>query len=177
VKLSPVEPLNRTHLTDDFDCGSTAQSQWLRRHALQAQSSGGSRVYVVSDLGTERVVGYYALAAGDISPASAPGRLLTGRLLKGQGAYDQPVIVLTRLGVDQSAQGMGLGAQLVMDAFDRVNETADLVGVRALLIHCESEAARAFYRKLARFEESPSDPLHLLLLIKDLRRAIRRAEW
>jgi hypothetical protein len=45
-----------------------------------------------------------------------------------------------------------------------------------LLIHAESETAAAFYRHLTTaFEPSPTDPLHLVLLIKDLRREIRRA--
>ncbi|WP_160330469.1 hypothetical protein [Sphaerimonospora mesophila] len=42
----------------------------------------------------------------------------------------------------------------------------------ALLIHCETEPARTFYLKLARFETSPTDPPHLFLLPKDMRRAI-----
>jgi hypothetical protein len=48
------------------------------------------------------------------------------------------------------------------------------VGVRALLIHAEDADAREFYR-LARFEPSPVDDLQLLLLLKDLRKAIRRS--
>lgn len=167
MKLSPVEPLARAHSTAEFDCGSPAQSEWLHRYALQAHASGGSRVYVVTDLDVDRVVGYYALAAGSVAPAAAPRRLR-----QGAGGYDQPVILLTRLGVDRTGQGVGLGRALLVDALRRVDATADLVGVRALLIHCESERARAFYLKLARFEESPTDPLHLLLLLKDLRRAL-----
>ncbi|GIH71066.1 GNAT family N-acetyltransferase [Sphaerimonospora thailandensis] len=167
MKLARVGPIERDDRLNDFDCGSTAQSEWLKRHALQAHSSGSSRVYVVRDIGLNRVVGYYALAAGSVVPASAPARLL-----QGAGRYDQPVVVLTRLGVDVAVQGAGLGRALVVDAFRRVADVADQVGVRALLIHCETEAARAFYLKLSRFEASPTDPLHLFLMLKDLRRAI-----
>lgn len=39
-------------------------------------------------------------------------------------------------------------------------------------LHCESEAARDFYLRLAKFEVSPTDPMHLMLLMKDLRRAL-----
>lgn len=167
MKLSSVEPLGRAHEIAAFDCGSPAQTDWLRRHASQAHASGTSRVYVVRELSTDRVVGYYALAAGSVAPADAPGRLL-----RGAGGYDQPVILLTRLGIDLSVQRSGLGRALLVDALRRVEAAADLIGVRALLIHCESEEARAFYMKLARFEESPGDPMHLLLMIKDLRKAV-----
>jgi hypothetical protein len=47
-----------------------------------------------------------------------------------------------------------------------------VIGVRALLIHAESDDARAFYEHLGEFERSPTDPLHLMLLMKDLRPAL-----
>jgi hypothetical protein len=44
-----------------------------------------------------------------------------------------------------------------------VASASDILGARALLIHCEDEAAKAFYRHLGDFEASPGDPLHLFL--------------
>lgn len=167
VEFGPVVPLAPEHETADFDCGSEAQTAWLRRHGLQAQQAGTSRVFVVTPVGSNAVAGYYALAAGSVEPDEAPGRVRTG-----VGRHPVPVVLLTRLGVDRSVQGLGLGTALVKDAFIRVEQAADVIGVRALLIHAESEAARAFYLHLAEFEPSPSDPLHLVLLPKDLRRAM-----
>jgi GNAT superfamily N-acetyltransferase len=164
-----VEPLLSAHTVAGFDCGSRAQSDWLIEHAMQAHRSGLSRVYVVRDVtdGDERVVGYYALAAGSVAPAEAPRPLM-----QSAGRYHQPVVILARLGVDRGAQGAGLGRALVVDALRRIAAAADVIGVRAVLIHCESEAARDFYLRLAKFESSPTDPMHLLLLMKDLRRAL-----
>ncbi|GAA1464687.1 N-acetyltransferase [Nocardiopsis exhalans] len=169
-RFGPVEPLTAHHKTADFDCGSHAQSDWLADHALQAHRSGGSRVYVVCDEDPDSdrpVVGYYALAAGSIVPSAAPSRLL-----RGAGRYRQPVVILTRLGVDTRVQGIGLGKALVVDALRRVAVASETIGVRALLIHCESESARQFYLGLTQFERSPSDPMHLVLLMKDLRHAL-----
>jgi hypothetical protein len=59
-----------------------------------------------------------------------------------------------------------------VDALQRVNAAADIVGVRALLVHAANQKARDFYQALADFEASPTDPLHLFLLIKDLRRSL-----
>jgi hypothetical protein len=50
----------------------------------------------------------------------------------------------------------------------RVAGAADLIGARALLIHCEDDRARQFYLHVADFEPSPTDPLHLFLLLRDL---------
>lgn len=166
--LGPVEPLDASHSIADFDCGSEAQTHWLRRHAAQSQSGGMSRVFVVQRRGDERVVGYYALSTGSVLHADASTRLAAGA-----GRYDIPVVVLTRLGVDRSEQGKGLGRALVVDALRRVDRVSDEVGVRALLIHAEDDEARRFYLRLASFEPSPVDDLQLLLLLKDLRRAIR----
>lgn len=121
--------------------------------------------------GTSEVVGYYALAAGSASHDEAPPRLT-----KGIGRYPIPLVILTRLGVDTTAQGQGLGAELVRDALLQAASIADRVGVRALLIHAETPTAAGFYRRIsAGFQDSPTDPLHLYLLIKDLRQTIREA--
>lgn len=69
-------------------------------------------------------------------------------------------------------QGLGLGRALVADALRRVAAASEVIGVRALLIHCENDAARDFCLRLAKFDASPTDPLHLFLLMKDLRKAL-----
>jgi GNAT superfamily N-acetyltransferase len=167
----PIEPLASDHDVASFDCGSEAQTDWLRRHAYQAHKSDTSKVYVVCRRRTRLVVGYYALAAGSIDHEAA-----SPRMLKGVGRCAIPVIILTRLGVDRSEQGRGLGLALVRDALLQTAAVADSVGVRALLIHCETPEARAFYERIdPAFEASPTDPLHLFLLIKDLREAIAAA--
>lgn len=167
ARYGPVEKLETKHDIGAFDCGSDARTTWLRRHALQSQAGGMSRVFVVRRLGDDKVVGYYALTTGSILHADASRRLTAGT-----GGYDIPVVILTRLGVDLSEQGRGLGRALVVDAFRRIDRIAEEVGVRALLIHAEDADVREFYLRLARFEPSPVDDLQLVLLLEDLRRAI-----
>jgi hypothetical protein len=164
-RYSPVELLTAAHNVDNFDCGSESETLWLRRHGLSEQNSRTSRVYVARRQIDDQVVGFHALSTGAVLPLEAPGRVS-----KGVGSYPISVIVLTRLGVDLSEQDQRLGRSLLVDALQRVNAAADIVGVRALLIHSANEQARDFYRGLAEFEASPTDPLHLFLLIKDLRR-------
>ncbi len=128
-------------------------------------------MFVVSFAGTRRVAGYYALAAGSVSQEGVPPRIA-----RGIGRYPVPVVILARLGVDITAQGGGLGTALVRDALFQTAATAERVGVRALLIHAETDRAAAFYRGLdPAFEPLPSEPRHLVLLLKDLRKAIRKA--
>jgi predicted N-acetyltransferase YhbS len=118
---------------------------------------------VVTPAGEHQVVGYHALAAASVSHEDAPPALL-----KSAGRSPIPIILLARLGVDITAQGHGLGKALVKDAMLRSSQAAQIVGAKALVIHAESEQARAFYLHLAEFDVSPTDPLHLMLLMSEI---------
>ena len=166
-RFSAVELLTPAHRVDEFNCGSDDESLWLRSHGVVAQHSGSSRVYVVRRLADDRVIAFDALSAGAVLALEAAGRMAAS-----DADYPISVITLTRLGVDLSEQGQGLGRGLLVDALRRINAAADIVGVRALLIHAANLRARDFYQVFAEFENSPTDPLHLLLLIKDLRRSL-----
>lgn len=159
--------LTQEHELERFDCGDDAMSEWLRKFAFTSDRAGMCSVYVSCPVEESRVAGYYGLATAGVSPASAPERIT-----KGVGRYDIPVILLARLAVDREFQGMRLGQALLRDALKRVLNVSDQVGVRAVLIHCLDESARAFYMKFAEFESSPTDQLHLQLLLKDLRKSL-----
>ncbi|HEX9774743.1 MAG TPA: GNAT family N-acetyltransferase [Actinomycetota bacterium] len=169
MALSQAEPLSAAHALDDFVCGEPELELWLKRHALQNQAAGSSRTFVVRDEG--QVVGYYALAAGSVEFSDAPERIT-----KGLGLYPIPVVLLARLAVRTDHQGAGLGKALLKDAMIRTATTAQSVGVRALLVHAMHERAAQFYRRFG-FEPSPTDPLHLLLLMKDLMAHLREAGY
>jgi ribosomal protein S18 acetylase RimI-like enzyme len=164
------EPLGGKHRLEGFDCGEESLTRWLLRYSHHAEAAGSARIFVTTDDG-ERVVGYYALAVGQVQSADA-----TARMLKGQ-PVDRPipVVILARLAVDQAHQGQGVDRSLLQDAMLRCATVADQAGVRALVVHASNEEAQAFYRRFG-FEESPTDPLHLILLMKDLKRYLDEAE-
>jgi GNAT superfamily N-acetyltransferase len=159
----PVPYQPGRHDVSAFECGSEAQTRWLRHVARTAQMAGTARVYVVTPVGESRVLAYHALAAASVAQGDAP----TG-LRRSAGRSPIPVILLARLGVDLTAQGRGLGAALVKDAMRRAHQASRTIGARALLIHAESERAPTFYLHLAEFEVSPTDPLHLVILMSEI---------
>jgi GNAT superfamily N-acetyltransferase len=81
-------------------------------------------------------------------------------------------MLLARLAVALPHQGRGLGTALMRDALLRTAAAADIAGIRALLVHVKDEAARRFYLRYE-FEPSPTDALHLFLLLKDLKALLR----
>ena len=64
-----------------------------------------------------------------------------------------------------------IGAGLLKDAMWRTLQAAEICGVRAFAVHAKDAAARRFYEHFD-FEPPPTDPMHLFVLIKDLRRLI-----
>lgn len=113
------------------------------------------------------VCGYVALASGEVTHENAPARIL-----KGVALHPIPVVILGRLAVDIKHQGAGLGSALLGEALRRTALAANEIGVRALVVHCKDDAAKQFYLSRAEFEESPTDPMHLFMLTKDLIKTI-----
>ncbi len=164
--LSAVEPLSATHDLSQFDCGAhESLNLWPRKHALQNQAGDSARTYVVHRASI--VVGYYAISTGSISREEA-----TLRVAQGLARHPVPVALLARLAVDEREQGAGLGRALLKDALIRIERAADILGIRAVLVHAIDENAHAFYERFD-FESCPGDELHLMLLMKDLRKALR----
>lgn len=143
-----------------FDSGEPSLDDYLRKRALANHVQGASRCFVTASEG--RVVGYYALATGSVQHRDVAGKVRRNM------PDPVPVILLSRLAVDVKEQGHGLGKHLLRDAILRTIQVADSVGVRALLMHALHDEARAFYARFG-FEPSMTDPLHMLLLIKDAR--------
>jgi GNAT superfamily N-acetyltransferase len=161
-----VEPLTRTHEVGSFDCGDHASlSNWLNNFAWMNQQNQASRTYVVHR--ANRVVAYYSIAAGSTLREDAPARVA-----KGLAKHPIPVIVLTRLAVGYTEQGRGLGKAILKDALIRIGAAAEIVGARAALVHAIDADAARFYRRFD-FEPCPDNDLHLMLLMKDLRSALR----
>lgn len=163
--LRPPAPLSAEHRVEAFDCGVEVLDQWLRRYALRNQQAGSARTFAVTDE-EHNVVGYYSLAVGSVDHVTA-----TSRTKKGLPQHPIPVMVLARLAVDRRYQGCKLGAGLLRDAILRTLGISEQAGVRALLVHAKNETAQRFYARYG-FEPSAIDPLIMMLLIKDARKAL-----
>lgn len=157
-----IEKLTRQHAVETFDCGQEALNRFLARFALHNQQANASQTYVA--LADDTVIGFYSLVVGEVSYDDAPDRLT-----KGLARHPVPIMLLARMGVALGWQGKKVGAGLLRNAMQRTLQAADIAGVRALAVHAKDEEAQAFYRHFD-FIESPTDPLHLFILVKDLRR-------
>ena len=161
-----IAKLERHHAIEQFDCGQGDLNRFLVQYALQNQLANASTTYVA--LADDTVIGYYTLVVGEVAYDDAPDRLI-----KGMARFPVLLMVLARLATDQRWQKMGIGKGMLKDAMLRTLNAADIAGIRALAVHAKDDNARAFYEHFD-FLPSPTDPLHLYLLMKDLRQAVRK---
>jgi GNAT superfamily N-acetyltransferase len=159
-----IEKLGRGHHLDTFDCGDEALNRFLSRYALSNQQANASQTYLA--LADDRVIGFYTLVVGDVAFADA-----ADRLKKGLVRHPIPVMVLARMGVDLSWQGQRIGSGLLKDAMRRTVQAADIAGICAFIVHAKNEQVRDWYMQFD-LTPSPSDSLHLYVLVKDLQRRL-----
>lgn len=155
---SQPRPIRADDDLTTFDCGEQSLNDYLRRRAFKNDQGGASRCYVTLREG--RVVGYYALAMTSIQLASAPGNVRRNM------PDPIPAILLSRLATDLKEQGRGLGANLLRDAITKAVEASRIIGARCILVHALTDSAANLYEHFD-FVASPTDPYHLLLLMKD----------
>jgi len=161
--ITAPELLTASHNVEPFNSGAENLDYWLKRRALKNQATSASRTFVSCADG--RVAGYYALASGAVVMASAPGKF------KRNMPNPIPVVLLGRLAVDLSAQGIGLGRALVKDAALRVTSAADIIGIRGILVRALSPEAKTFYERLG-FDPSPIDPMTLMITLTDIKTGV-----
>lgn len=135
-----VVPYRRNLGRASFSCGQPELDEFLQRYATQYEKRFVARTFVAIEDGATKVLGYYTLAAGSIEFGSMP---LDDR--SGLPRHAIPAILLARLAVDQSAQGKGLGRDLLRNALERVASIEKLAGVHSVRVDAIDERAAAFY--------------------------------
>lgn len=137
-----IEPFAKDHERFGFSCGRPSLDDFIRALVTQYEKRKLGRTFVAVPAGEKRVIGYYTLAAGAIAFEHMPSDA-SRKLPK----HPIPVVLLARLAVDQSAQGRGLGAGLLLDALQRALDLSSRLGVHAVMVDALDDAAAAFYRK------------------------------
>jgi len=137
-------------------------NRFLRLYAWQNQQASASQTYL--GLAGNAIIGFYTFVVGHVKYEDAPQRLT-----KGLARHPVPVMLLARLAVDRRWHGQGVGGSLLKGAMLRTLQAADIAGIRAFAVHAKDEEVRRFYQRFE-FIPSPTDPLHMFVLLKDVRR-------
>ena len=155
-----ISPLGKLHDRKSFDCGEPSLNEYLYRYASQDIRRRVNRVFVAAPPTAPRqVLGYYSLSAGSLNATALP-EAFRRRLPR----YPVPVVLLGRLAIAESNQGMGLGSILLADALKRIAQASQVMAVYAIVVDALNEQAAEFYRQFG-FISLPSQPLKLFLPI------------
>ncbi|MCK9250909.1 MAG: GNAT family N-acetyltransferase [Solirubrobacteraceae bacterium] len=110
------------------------------------------------------IAGYYTLVVGHVEHDAATPHVAAGLSAR----FPVPVCIIARLAIDNTAQGRGLGAGLVLDALQRVLAASELVGIRAVVVHALHDRAAHFYTQFG-FEPVGDDPRTLMVPLQAVR--------
>jgi len=123
--------------TSAFDCGEPALNHWLRKEANRAQQQGTARTTVWLDA-DNHVVAFYSICPTSVRGDSVP------RTARG-GNSVVPAYLLARLALDRHLQGRHLGAQLLVDALEKLTDATTRFGGRLVVVDAISDRAAGFY--------------------------------
>ncbi len=163
VAITPPRPLLESDDRELFDCGRDSLNNWFRRHAWFNQINNISRVNVITDKSSGRIVGYVTLSAGQIERAFLPKAMQRNR------PEQVPVLLLGQLAVDKEFQGQGLGVDLLLFALKTALKVSETLGGMGVITHPLDEALRRFYARWG-FQDVPFDPRRAMIVrMVDLR--------
>jgi GNAT superfamily N-acetyltransferase len=158
-------PLAEDDDRSQFDCGRESLNTWFRRHAWGNQASGASRVNVIADAMSGRIVGYVTLSAAQIERAFLPKSLQRNR------PDPLPVTLLGQLAVDKDYQGQRHAVSLLVFALKTASRAAEMVGSVGVITHPLDDGVRSFYAKWG-FADLPFDPRRAMMVrMVDLQRS------
>ena len=151
-----IELLHKSHDRASFDCGEPSLNSYLRRYARQNAATGVGLTYVaVWPHEPSRILGYFTLSSSRIERDLLPAEIKLP-------PYPVPSILLARLAVDRTAQGIHLGEKLLFSVFQRASSLAGEVGVWAIEVEALNDKAAAFYARYG-FLSLQDSPHHLFL--------------
>jgi ribosomal protein S18 acetylase RimI-like enzyme len=156
-----IEVLGAGHDREVFSCGVDTLDRYFLERVTQDIRRRATACFVALETDTNRVVGYYTLAAGVIPLTDMPEDIIK-RLPRYPSV---PVAKLGRLAIDVDFQGRRLGGALLWDAIMRASRSE--VAVFAVVVDAKDNLAEAFYRHHG-FASFGSIPRQLILPLTNL---------
>jgi ribosomal protein S18 acetylase RimI-like enzyme len=158
-----IEPLNKSHNREQFDCGTEVLNQFLRSTARQHIQKGISRTFVLSEQDLpQTIIGFFTLTLCEVKSEKLPSEIAK------KYPSQVPGVKLARLAVDRHWQCQGIGEILMVEAMQRALLVADTAGGIGLFVDAKDEAARSYYARYG-FITLEDNPLEMFLPLSLLR--------
>jgi len=157
-----VKALGPDHTRTEFSCGDESLDSYFAKQAGEDMRRRVSACFVVVELSSSMVAGYYTLAAGGV-----PFNDLPLDLWKRLPRYPSVSVArIGRLAVHQRFQGRKLGGALLADAAVRAARSE--MAFVALLVDAQDDSAASFYRHHG-FQLHGTSTRHLFIPVQRFR--------
>ena len=157
-----IQPLNKFHDREQFDCGVEVLNQFLRSTARQHIQKGISRTFVLSDRDSPSIIGFFTLTICEVRSEKLPASIAK------KYPSQVPGVKLARLAVAREWQRQGIGEILMVEAMQRALLVADTAGGIGLFVDAKDEAAQSYYARYG-FITLADNPLEMFLSLSLLR--------
>ena len=162
------------HDRAEFDCGVDRLNNFLKLTAKKQHKDEMTRIYVVVEEESTRILGYHAINVGRMNVDELSRRP--------RGAPDHgeiPVLFLGQVAVDNVAQGKGLGGILIHHVFEKACAVSNMAGCHAIILDVIADGGEeAFARRKAWYESFgfkafASNPARMFLGMKQVRAVVQ----
>lgn len=149
---------------NSFSCGNNDLDKFLKKYALRNDENGYGKTFLLED--NNEIVGFFTLCSSSINFEEFP-ILQSANLPK----YPIPCIKIARLGVDKKKQCCGYGRELLKQAFLKILNASQTIGIRLIVVDAK-ESSASFYEKYG-FSRLSKGKLAYYLLIETLKVVIQ----
>ncbi|HEV2330995.1 MAG TPA: GNAT family N-acetyltransferase [Verrucomicrobiae bacterium] len=166
--MHKIEPLEKSHDRDGFDCGSEPLNLFLKQTARQHAERGISRTFVLVDenaAAPKPVIGFFALNLCQVK-----SEMLSPEQAK-KLPRDVSAVRLGRLARAKEFKGQGVGEILLIAAMEKFIEIFKIAGGIGLFVDAKDQKAKEFYEKFG-FVSLPSNEFELFLPVKTIQDAL-----
>ncbi len=169
ISILPLNP--EKHDRASFSCGIARLDNFLKRSARKHQAADFTRVWVATEDGRDKILGYYALNAHSLEGEDFPSSLTKHAPRSGS----IPAVYLSMIAVDRRYQGCGIGSILLGNVLKRAQDAANQIGLKAVVLDViedggpdMTEKRQAFYQAMG-FQPLPTRSLRMFISIDTLR--------
>ncbi len=137
-----ISKLSADFDVNSFSCSVEQLDKYLHRFALIHQDKKIGQTYILHEIESNVVLGYYT-----ISTANVPLEHLPREYTVDFPRFKIPCVLIGKLAVDSKYQKNGFGKYLLFDALQRIKAISESVGCNAVIVDAIDDTAVAFYLK------------------------------
>ncbi len=165
LKLVSVKEISPKSAFKKFDCEVEVLNEFLSRYAVKNDELGIGKTFVALNE-KNQIAGYFTLATAQVAYQEVPDDF-RGKLPK----YPILALRIARLVVDKDFKGEEIGKWLMVQAFIKAIQVADVMGLYFIIVDAK-ETSKSFYERYG-FHKFFDEDLSYFILVDTVCKAMQ----